>query len=446
MDSQDVNRGTTTMSTDELKKDEVSRNKIKGDSDKLVDAYNFIAWKAENNDNTQNKEASRITSNFRKLKVGDEIDFVVEESDKFKSDNIEMVPISIKRNGEIIGYVHTIEYMREDRIAGVIEDNKEQLIILRTHIINHGFKSKIEHQGNGRLIGLKNAEGKLNREQRDTTEAFPGSDAIITIADNGTLNTKKLPANSEVINEHKIAENQKNSFGNAIYAMLPFKISNKKTQYIAVPLSAKKINADQSNTIATLVKMFLNQSLGNKDADFKAIAEKIASQTIIGRGVNTDPRTEAGLKNIIKLFTYSYDSKNDNLGVSKGRTKNPIFGININKDATILSFGLAGDLQMYKVQGGKVFVRNSSAKEWTEMKYPDEAIDQIDFEFRNHLSHQLFYHNKTLANKEIEFPNIVQKQGIIDVEFSSKNYSQVLKENTQTNLGSYNVGTDTNPE
>lgn len=76
---------------------------------------------------------------FRRLSVGQKIEFKVNPTAEFPAEDIEHIKIDILINGEVVGYVHTTDYIRPDRVATKDDNlarNKDELIKLREAILN----------------------------------------------------------------------------------------------------------------------------------------------------------------------------------------------------------------------------------------------------------------------------------------------------------------------
>ena len=138
---------------------ESERKSTNNEGEKLFDAYDHIAWLGMSYDISEgkfidkgvNKDASKITLDFKKLNKGDKITFEVVYDDAFMpgksytdEELTDFVTISIKKDGEIVGYVHKIDYIREDRIIKTdsdgndnLERNKEELRRFRSFIIKN---------------------------------------------------------------------------------------------------------------------------------------------------------------------------------------------------------------------------------------------------------------------------------------------------------------------
>lgn len=338
--------------------------------------------------------------------------------------------------------------MNDTKLSGDVNENIQKVMQLREYILNNpDFVSEVEYRGNGKLIGKKTKDGKLNTEQRPTTEAFPDSSLVITISDEGKLDKRKLKAGTyEIINEDSVAKS-KNSIQNAPYALLPVnKNSEGKTQYIAVPLSPRKLsdsNPEVVKTLSTLIRMYAQQKVNGTNEDLDRISNRI-SDMVMFKNKTSDVSSINGLKNIISMFTYNHTSFNDNLNLIPGKTKNSVIGVNEMKDGSFtVTFGVEGGLNIFKFKNGEVSRLIGAAFQPLNI---DEAFNDLENELNSHFQSQIFYHNRSLMGTTVNIPILHEVNGMVDVKFESKSYEQLIKENTQTNLGSYNIGTQENPK
>lgn len=343
--------------------------------------------------------------------------------------------------------VHTTQFIKNGKTSGDPIEDTEKLIELRTHVLdNKIFNSEVEYRGNGKLIGKKNKDGKINTDQRPTTEAFPDPSLVVTISDEGKLDKRKLKSGTyEIINEDSIAKS-KSSIQNAPYALLPVnKNSEGKTQYIAVPLSPRKLsdsNPEVVKTLSTLIRMYAQQKVNGSNEDLDRIASRI-SDMVMFKNKTSDVSSINGLKNIISMFTYNHTSFSDDLKLTPGKTKNSVIGVNEMKDGSFtVTFGVEGGLNIFKFKNGEVSRLIGAAFQPLNI---DEAFNDLENELNSHFQSQIFYHNRSLMGTTVNIPILHEVNGMIDVKFESKPYEQLIKENTQTNLGSYNIGTQENP-
>lgn len=407
-------------------------------------------------------------------------------NEKFSKSDVERVPIAIFIGDEVVGYVHDIDYIRPDRVVDKDDNlarNKEELIALRKAIIENNLKeSTISKVGNGRLItdkdlgidrsdkdatqkaneSSKKLNERLKRQNIPTQDALPDKNLIITVANNGVIDPKNIPANSIILNEKSITTGKGNNFKNGMFALIPVNKTNElgyeQIKYIAAPLSPRTLDQSQADTLSTLIEMFLknqSKSFDSKDAqdEFDIIAKAINSKmsyrhTKTDQQISFNPASLVGLRNVIKLFTYDRVSLRDDLGVDEQKSNTKmIFGINqVNDKMLVVSFGTPGNVQSYKMEFNDK--TNQFEFKIKYLKEPGwEKIDPNDFfsDLKNNLSSHLqksfFYHNKMLMERdELEIPTIETVDGKSSVKFTTKTYPEFIKDNTQTNLRSVDLG------
>ena len=91
-----------------------------------------------------------MLQDFRKLSVGQKVEFKINPTPEYPSTDVEHIKIDIIINGEVVGYVHDVNYIRPDRVVSKDDNlarNKEELIALRKSIVGEqssDIKSKID--------------------------------------------------------------------------------------------------------------------------------------------------------------------------------------------------------------------------------------------------------------------------------------------------------------
>jgi hypothetical protein len=220
--------------------------------------------------------------------------------------------------------------------------------------------------------------------------------------------------------------------------------------------------------------MFLKSTTGEfteEEANrFNRIADQINKELYVIKN-NTkeyifDIRTIGGLKNFISLFTFSKNLStfvldqnsigdghfafgiSDDLIQSKDKSKGP-------ERVVALSFGTKNGTVSYKIskppRGKEMNVgRKTSDDSKYQFNIADKAnlkmndFESFEEELLEHFKSSFFYSNVALVgHKDLRIPNISLEGEITFGE--TKSYDQILKENTTTNLTSFNIGTEENP-
>lgn len=464
---------TNTNNVDEINKDLRKNDGVTetdSDSEKLIDAFNHIAWNNVLYDQSTGQftysgidpKASKLLQDFRKLSVGQKIEFKVNPTAEFPAEDIEHIKIDILINREVVGYVHTTDYIRPDRVATKDDNlarNKEELIKLREAILNGLTETTLEKIGNGRLITAREFGGKRT-DNIPTNDALPDKNLVITVANNGEIDKKNLPKNSLILNQKSVEQGKGNNFKNGIFALIPVNKVNdndvEKISYIAAPLSPQTLKPEQSETITNLVEMSLRNQTGvwinDNQAEFDAISKSIGNQTsyrdeLTDQKVEFSPSSLTGLRNVIKLFTYDRVSLKDDLGVDgEAKSTKKIFGINKVKDGSIVvSFGTPKNVTSFKIKQNEAgesqfFIKQAGRSAWEQIE-SEGFFDSLRADISNHMSQSFFYHNKSLIRtSNLQIPTVENVDGKLSVKFSTKTYPEFLKDNTQTNLRSVDLG------
>jgi len=87
-----------------------------------------------------------LLQDFRKLSVGKKIEFKVNPTPKFPATDLEHIKIDIIIDGEVVGHVHTVDYIRPDRVVNKNDNlsrNIEELVALRKAIVG-GLNQDVE--------------------------------------------------------------------------------------------------------------------------------------------------------------------------------------------------------------------------------------------------------------------------------------------------------------
>lgn len=443
------------------------------ESDLLVDAFNHIAWNNVLYDNKTGKfiyqginpKASKLLQDYTKLKVGQKVEFKVNPTAEFPAEDLEHIKIDVVINSEVVGQIHTTDYINPNRVVdtdGNLERNITELKDLRNAILSGQItESQIEKVGNGRLITAREFGGNKT-DNIPTTQALPDKSAIITVVDSGVIKNK--PKNSIIINEGKIAAGKGNNFRNGMFVLLPINQVDEggvtKTKYIAAPLSPMTLNDPQAQTLSTLIELFIRNRSGQIDAETKTIFDTIAKSMqgkmsyrdeISDQEINFNPQSLNGLRNIIKLFTYDRVSLNDDLNeAGEARADKKIFGINQMKNGSlVVSFGTPKNVTSYKIQQNEAsqfefFTKKPTTgpinSKWEKVDNIDSFFTELGDGTENHLKQSFFYHNKALINQTVNVPTLDMDENGLSVKFDTKPYTQFIKENTQTNLRSVDLG------
>ena len=390
-----------------------------------------------------------------------------------------IVPIAIKSNGVIIGYLHDMNFMNDTHIAaseGNIENNQNEIARVRNYVVkNNKTSTTVSYRSNGKLIKINN----LNpNDVKLTNEAFKDKLLNVTVLSAGSV-TEPRGFVGNILN--KVSKN----IQEGIVALIPVNQDQKtkSTKYIAVPLSPIKLQAQYVESITTIMDLYMRNltvELSKEESDrFNLISSQI-DKTLTGLGTESKPlsfntKTLTGLRNYISLFTYVRKTVDKDMKMSLKDKDKMAFSVDsmpmANKEGGmdnvfVVSFGVPGRIISYKISRSDANVKgvrniivgrkDSSMNEYSytvqDMNFPDgrgnlkmRDFSQFKQELSDHLSSSFFYSNKGLIDKKLSIPiiNAESKEGESNVKITPEaNYSEHLKNNTETNLTSFNISSD----
>lgn len=285
-----------------------------------------IGKKVAFKDATNNPNRPELLRNLQNVKSGDEIEFIViddpaqevyeigfngdrnkttweKHSGNTKVNRNLFIPIEIRHNGKLIGYVHSLDYLTLERDLDYNQSLKSLGNLRKIIYENYtngkpNIKTKITNISLGHLI--KTAENK----PVNTKDAFPSTKVKIAISKNKQLvSAQGVVLNDNVLNN---IDNLKDGF---TYAIVP--ISNDKS--IAIPLQRNNLQTNQVNNINeafTIFNKVLNgqqlttteQSIVNDiQKDLKDIQRSNAGKL---EKVNFNITSLEGLRNYISIYTH----------------------------------------------------------------------------------------------------------------------------------------------
>lgn len=209
-------------------------------------------------------------------------------------DNPYLVPIKVSnKEGKIIGYLHTLDWINESNVANINDNiNKQRTILkeLREDIFTNGKKStKIDSKTFGKLNTTLNNEDKITSEaiKNPAIKLVIGKDnQFYTGIDSPLVGTQ--PVNKEILS-------------GLTYMIVDTPVKDKT---VALPLFNNKVDDKLANTLANAVEAFFTQN--------KKLGDEIYNQ------LGIDILTNNGLRTFFNLFVstnnFTQADLNNNLG------------------------------------------------------------------------------------------------------------------------------------
>lgn len=330
-----------------------------------------------------------------------------------------LVPIAIETVQGPLGFVHDINWINS---KNVVEKNlaadRDNLMSLREAIYNGTITtSRITNISNGHLIRT------VNNQYISTLEAFPDDKLKFAIYKNGDFTTKV----DKLLNK---PENLKEGY---TYALLPARDGST----MAVPLKRNLLTSKQVSSISQAIRIFIKAKKGEKlNTGEQQVVDKIKEiiklKNSAGNNVNFDIRTTDGIKNYVSIFTYVHKADKMNLVNTIVSNPSDYRAISIEENANSLVLSLA--------RGAGINIATAKLDHQTgNFLKEQEFLDNLE----DHLQGCYFYGNSTLINKDkVDIP-IIGENNLVAIESSS--YTTYVKRHTSSNVLSWNLGTEENP-
>lgn len=330
-----------------------------------------------------------------------------------------LVPIAIETVQGPLGFVHDINWINS---KNVVEENiaadRDNLMSLREAIYNGTITtSRITNISNGHLIRT------VNNQYISTLEAFPDDKLKFAIYKNGDFTTKV----DKLLNK---PENLKEGY---TYALLPARDGST----MAIPLKRNLLTSKQVSSISQAIRIFIKAKKGEKlNTGEQQVVDKIKEiiklKNSAGNNVNFDIRTTDGIKNYVSIFTYVHKADKMNLVNTIVSNPSDYRAISIEENANSLVLSLA--------RGAGINIATAKLDHQTgNFLKEQEFLDNLE----DHLQGCYFYGNSTLINKDkVDIP-IIGENNLVAIESSS--YTTYVKRHTSSNVLSWNLGTEENP-
>lgn len=396
-----------------------------GEDFKLVNAANSIAQKTrEFTEN--NKRAKKITNNFiykwsnsdiltARVKEDDELSFrfidinsdkvddITKELERNKSGDFLRRPIQIvhTKTGNVVGYVHSIDYINDHRVT-VKDDNINKqtklLVALRESLRdNINQKAKITHKGQGFIMRNANIDPNTGYpQQRSGTEALRGDVEFAVFTGDGEFKTTHEAVLTKPLINRKNETNKKSFYKRgATYAILQTPTGD----HYAHLLWTQKLNSIDAHTVIEVIKGAFN---GDKDLQHKI--SDITGDNIL---------TPKGLEDFVNRFVFTGKYNHDTIKVSKRKF------LNVTTNGVNFSEG-----------GGILNILKKDEANQDKKKALFEKLER-------HLV-QMFFNINTSYLTKPDFAHVVVKDGVVTSTKSS--YGEFIKSRILTELNPIQTG------
>lgn len=368
------------------------------------------------------------------------------------------------REGKIVK-----EYEIDGQMVDNIQPQRQLISSYRKQVFDAGgeLDTTVKFTGFGKLIKNKGENGE--NVQLNTREAFPHQEVEISITHNKKIQSKK---------------NIANEFGDysGPVAIIPVtETSDGSVVHIAVPISPKKINAQQAKLLSEVADLFVKNILpdaitNEEKARFNDIAEKInkaLSKNDINGNANFNIKTLEGFRNFMALFIHPKQFNNFSTIDTKSDSDAMNFAFEYVKDKNgehtfLIGIGPANNMTIYKIAtftdykneetktitigkttrtisqpkvGVRIFSKSNDDSDF--IPEPNMTLEDLMFTAGENFNSMLFNANRKLIGQKVSIPSVDENNNVVFSQ--TKDYSEVIAENTTTNLLGINIGTDERP-
>lgn len=366
----------------------------------------------EDTDNALNKDLlDKNILNPNEYQIGDKLTIGVDKDYNVKhpDGNVEtynslkaneevensLIPIAIYKNGKKVAYLHDLNWINSDNVAGDVESQKTQLQAIRSAIAKQSKLTTITitNRNHGKL-----ARTRKNR-QIDAITAFPDTKLQFGIGKNGKLYKNREDTASEVILNSKFGEG-------AVYAIAPVS----KDNHIGIPLRRMKVAPHIASSIVKSVKIYLKNDESSKEA--KDILENYDYNIL----------TAKGLKDYINNFINVFELEGS-----------------IGLEEKLIS--LTSDINLFTVTTNSIDFGTGRGIQFNSLSRETPANMQEDLlqDLQKHLAKIYMDFDMDMLNSgEFKVPLLTENENI--AELSYNNYNDFIKSFTTTNLLSFNLG------
>lgn len=311
----------------------------------------------------------------------------------------EHIPIVIKdENGKNIAFLHSIDWIKSENVKGDLEHNRKHLRDIRNFIVSKGkVNTTITNKTAGELIVNKDGAIPLS-------EAMP--DAKLPIA---TMSQNKLEGISE-----KIAKKVINDIDTLKPGLTYTLLKTSNGDYIAAPVSNRVMNADMVSSVSSAIEAFISGS-------HNEMSEYLRDHS------NMDVTDIKDLKKYVNQFAYLF---------------NPAKGIDSLEEYLDLE-DVDSDYRFLTITGNSIDFGSGGGLKTLSLSQntPENKRKGILKQLNEHLSETYFNTNTVALNGKNPIIGITDT----GVGVLANTYNDLVKENTGTNLLSFNIGTEQDP-
>lgn len=302
----------------------------------------------------------------------------------------DLIPIVITdENGNELGYLHTTDWIKEENLYDDIATDIAAMRAIRKKIIGNGeVSTKVS----------KRTLGYLFKAEFGSVAEVHGKDAKIAVFKNGEM--------IGVQDENTPLDFEKKE-GRA------YSVVKHGNEFLHIPIKQNKLSSVQQESIFAAIEIYTGQLDNELTKKFKK--------------AGYDLLTRDGIKAYLELFVYSFtpDSYND---LRDWVTANPI-----SSTTFLLSVGNNNEIQF-----------NVNSKNTLSLSEATPAKERKDFleKLKMVLNEHYFNVSSQYLNQKVNIPTV--NGGVFNNEIKA-DYTEHVRNNTQTNLIGHNIGTEQDP-
>ena len=375
---------------------------------------------AEDNDNATVYNKKKEKTTWGKLKQ------TMDPSEQYKE-----VPIAVKSDGKIIGYLHTLSWISpENVIEEAIEENRDKLDKIRKHVSENGsFATTVHNKGKGVLFDTRNVE---NTEERFGSVEERLSDPKLKI---GIFRGKRQK-------ESKVIRDRDNSFNNV--ELHPDAKVRQKFTYALIPMAngtiypvpliqykhgQTELGQQLVNSASKLVQAAYNTHYDQATEEDNKVARNLGVD--ISKENAFDMNVENSLINYLKSIFYRI-GKQQGYAFDFARQKRDL-GENYTHEDALLDFGLRSLGKDAGMTPSVAWTDGRTAMDFIDFN-KEYSGDQLNTKLRAFEQAALKTYSEVDANS-LNNPNKELKYLTDDSgNWNSLNYYDYVKRSTKTPL------------
>tara|TARA_R110000765_G_scaffold14846_3_gene43005 strand:- start:381 stop:11963 length:11583 start_codon:yes stop_codon:yes gene_type:complete len=352
------------------------------------------------------------TGKIKHPDTGELVDWVAFKDEATAQEITDNVPIKIvdSKSGETLAYIHSTAWANEENIYGNVVANKAKTTALRVAVQEGPFSTTITHKSAGKLFRTKNRDINVLSEMMPDTDL----DLHVAIATDELVNDKG-EAPTEVVNSVLIP--------GVTYVVVDTQNGGK----MALPVYNTKVgeNADIKQSIILAVKLFMtDESRWNQE-------EKDFHTKMLKGSPSIDLSNSADARDYITQFIHST--------ILDGQTMKDY---SQSKDSSKVFFNISNSVSWSHGKGVSTVTSGSTVSTKFD-ELTDAEIESLLYSDKPNSLSRLLDEMYLQPNKK----NLQDKNTILTAnnDTSFKNYKEMVKATSKSDIKSANIGTEAEP-